>query len=40
MTGLADISKAAGRLDYAPMQRIGQGLELAMPWYIGQQNRE
>jgi len=32
---LADISKAATRLGYAPTQRIGQGLELAMPWYIG-----
>ena len=21
---------------YAPAQRIGQGLEVAMPWYIGQ----
>ena len=31
-----DISKAATRLGYAPTQRIGQGLELAMPWYIGQ----
>ena len=33
---LADISKAATRLGYAPTQRIGQGLELAMPWYIRQ----
>lgn len=33
---LADISKAATRLGYAPRQRIGQGLELAMPWYIAQ----
>jgi len=33
---LADISKAAARLGYAPTQRIGQGLTLAMPWYIGQ----
>jgi UDP-N-acetylglucosamine 4-epimerase len=33
---LADISKAATRLGYAPTQRIGQGLALAMPWYIGQ----
>jgi UDP-N-acetylglucosamine 4-epimerase len=31
---LADISKAAARLGYAPTHRIGQGLELAMPWYI------
>ena len=36
ITGLADISKAATRLGYAPTQRIGQGLEIAMPWYIGQ----
>ena len=34
---LADISKAAIRLGYAPNHRIGQGLELAMPWYIGQE---
>jgi UDP-N-acetylglucosamine 4-epimerase len=33
---LADISKAKRLLGYAPTQRIGQGLELAMPWYIGQ----
>ena len=33
---LADISKAAARLGYLPTQRIGQGLALAMPWYIGQ----
>jgi UDP-N-acetylglucosamine 4-epimerase len=31
---LADISKAASRLGYIPCQRIGPGLELAMPWYI------
>ena len=31
---LGDISKAATRLGYAPTQRIGQGLELAMPWYV------
>ena len=31
---LADISKAATLLGYAPTQRIGEGLELAMPWYI------
>ena len=30
----ADISKAATRLGYAPTQRIGLGLELAMSWYI------
>jgi len=33
---LADISKAATRLGYAPTQRIGQGLEISMPWYIAQ----
>lgn len=33
---LADISKADNRLGYAPIQRIGQGLELAMPWYLRQ----
>ena len=33
---LADISKAQHLLGYAPTQRIGQGLELAMPWYIAQ----
>jgi UDP-N-acetylglucosamine 4-epimerase len=31
---LADISKAQRLLGYAPTQRIGQGLALAMPWYI------
>ena len=34
---LADIGKAATRLGYAPTQRIGQGLTLAMPWYIAQE---
>jgi UDP-N-acetylglucosamine 4-epimerase len=33
---LADISKASMLLGYAPTQRIGQGLALAMPWYIWQ----
>ena len=33
---LADIGKAATRLGYTPTQRIGQGLELAMPWYVQQ----
>ena len=32
---LADISKATSLLGYIPTQRIGEGLELAMPWYIG-----
>ncbi len=31
---LADISKAANLLGYVPTQRIAQGLELAMPWYV------
>ncbi len=35
---LADIGKAQRLLGYAPTQRIGEGLELAMPWYIGQKN--
>jgi UDP-N-acetylglucosamine 4-epimerase len=30
----ADISKAKLLLGYMPTQRIGQGLALAMPWYI------
>ena len=34
---LADISKAATQLRYAPTQRIALGLELAMPWYVGKQ---
>ncbi|MHB8950778.1 MAG: NAD-dependent epimerase/dehydratase family protein [Rhodoferax sp.] len=33
---LADINKAQRLLGYAPTQRIGEGLALAMPWYIGQ----
>jgi UDP-N-acetylglucosamine 4-epimerase len=33
---LADISKATMHLGYAPSQRISEGLELAMPWYIRQ----
>lgn len=35
---LADISKAQRLLGYAPSQRIGQGLELAMPWYLGKRS--
>jgi len=31
---LADISKAATLLGFAPTHRIGQGLDLAMPWYL------
>lgn len=31
---LADISKAQRLLGYAPTQRIGEGLALAMPWYV------
>lgn len=33
---LADINKAQCLLGYAPTQRTGQGLELAMPWYVDQ----
>lgn len=33
---LADIAKARQLLGYAPTQRIGEGLALAMPWYIAQ----
>jgi UDP-N-acetylglucosamine 4-epimerase len=33
---LADISKAATRLGYTPVQRISQGLAVALPWYIYQ----
>jgi UDP-N-acetylglucosamine 4-epimerase len=36
---LADISKAQRLLGYAPTQRIGDGLDLAMPWYMGQKAR-
>jgi UDP-N-acetylglucosamine 4-epimerase len=35
---LADISKAQRLLVYAPTHRIGEGLALAMPWYIGQKS--
>jgi UDP-N-acetylglucosamine 4-epimerase len=35
---LACISKVAARLCYAPTHRIGDGLELAMPWYMQQQD--
>ncbi len=33
---LADIGKAQRLLGYAPTQRVGEGLDLAMPWYIRQ----
>jgi UDP-N-acetylglucosamine 4-epimerase len=36
---LSDISKAVTLLGYTPTQRIGQGLILAMPWYISQNSR-
>ena len=32
---LADIGKARRLLGYAPTHRIGEGLALAMPWYVG-----
>jgi UDP-N-acetylglucosamine 4-epimerase len=35
---LADIDKAQRLLFYAPMQRIGEGLELAMRWYVGRKS--
>jgi UDP-N-acetylglucosamine 4-epimerase len=31
---LADISKAASRLGYQPTHRIGEGLKVAMAWYV------
>jgi UDP-N-acetylglucosamine/UDP-N-acetylgalactosamine 4-epimerase len=34
---LADITKATGRLGFAPAYRVAQGLELSMPWYMNQQ---
>lgn len=37
---LADISKAQKLLGYVPTQRISQGLELAMPWYIKNDQRK
>jgi UDP-N-acetylglucosamine 4-epimerase len=36
---LADISKVAAHLGYIPTRRIGEGLELAMPWFIRQSVR-
>jgi UDP-N-acetylglucosamine/UDP-N-acetylgalactosamine 4-epimerase len=33
---LADISKAHKLFGYQPAVRVGQGLGLAMPWYVGQ----
>ena len=37
---LADIRKAAVLLGYVPTQRIGEGLALAMPWYVAQKTLE
>lgn len=37
---LADIGKAQNLLGYSPTQRIAQGLELAMPWYIQNDQRQ
>lgn len=31
---LADISKAAALLNYKPTHRIGEGLKVAMDWYV------
>ena len=36
---LADISKAQRLLGYVPTQRIGEGLALAMPWYVLQEKK-
>ena len=35
---LADISKARRLLGYMPTHHIGQGLELAIPWYVAQKS--
>lgn len=37
---LADISKANHLLGYAPTQQVGQGLELAMSWYLSQASEQ
>ncbi len=37
---LADISKAQTLLGYAPTQRMRQGLEMAISWYIKQSELE
>ncbi len=37
---LADIGKAQRLIGYAPTQRIGEGLALAMPWYVAQKTLE
>jgi len=37
---LADISKARTLLGYAPTHRIGDGLKVAMGWYVNSQARE
>jgi UDP-N-acetylglucosamine/UDP-N-acetylgalactosamine 4-epimerase len=34
---LADVSKANTLLGYVPTHRLAQGVEEAMPWYVGQQ---
>lgn len=36
---LADVSKAAAALGYAPSHTIGEGLRVALPWYIANQDR-
>lgn len=36
---LADTGKAAGRLGYVPQYRIGEGLHVAMQWYISTTGR-
>ena len=37
---LADISKAATLLGYAPTHRMGEGVAEAMPWYVGVGNEK
>jgi UDP-N-acetylglucosamine 4-epimerase len=34
----ADISKAQRLLGFVPTQRLAQGVELAMPWYVAQKH--
>ena len=36
---LADISKAASRLGYAPTHTVSQGIAEAVPWYVSQAKR-
>ncbi|MCU0943154.1 MAG: SDR family oxidoreductase [Hydrogenophaga sp.] len=36
---LADVSKAQRLLGYAPTHRLGDGVEVAMPWYVTKEKR-